>query len=109
MPDKMSQEKVRLLKAYGAEVVITPTAVPPDHPDHYVMKAKQIVHETPGAILADQFYNQANPEAHYRDHRPRDLGADRGQGHPLRLRRGNRRHRERRGQVPQGAESRRSG
>ena len=66
MPDKMSQEKVRLLKAYGAEVVITPTAVPPDHPDHYVMKAKQIVHETPGAVLADQFYNQANPEAHYR-------------------------------------------
>src|SRR5687767_6766505 len=66
MPDKMSQEKVRLLKAYGAEVVITPTAVPPDHPDHYVMKAKQIVHETPGAVLADQFYNAANPEAHYR-------------------------------------------
>jgi cystathionine beta-synthase len=65
MPDKMSQEKVRLLKAYGAEVVITPTAVPPDHPDHYVMKAKQIVRETPGAILADQFYNPINPEAHY--------------------------------------------
>jgi cystathionine beta-synthase len=66
MPDKMSQEKVRLLKAYGAEVVITPTAVPPDHPDNYVMKAKQIVHDTPGAILANQFYNQVNPEAHYR-------------------------------------------
>jgi cystathionine beta-synthase len=65
MPDKMSQEKVRLLKAYGAEVVITPTAVPPDHPDHYVMKAKHIVKETPGAILADQFYNALNPEAHY--------------------------------------------
>ncbi len=65
MPDKMSQEKVRLLKAYGAEVVITPTAVPPDHPDHYVMKAKQIVRETPGAVLADQFYNAVNPEAHY--------------------------------------------
>jgi cystathionine beta-synthase len=65
MPDKMSQEKVRLLKAYGAEVVITPTAVPPDHPDHYVMKAKQIVKDTPGAILADQFYNQVNPEVHY--------------------------------------------
>ena len=65
MPDKMSQEKVRLLKAYGAEVVITPTAVPPDHPDHYVVKAKQIVQQTPGAVLADQFYNQANPEAHY--------------------------------------------
>ncbi len=66
MPDKMSQEKVRLLKAYGAEVVITPTAVPPDHPDHYVMKAKQIVRDTPGAVLADQFYNQVNPEVHYR-------------------------------------------
>jgi cystathionine beta-synthase len=65
MPDKMSQEKVRLLKAYGAEVVITPTAVPPDHPDNYVNKAKQIVKETPGAILANQFYNQVNPQAHY--------------------------------------------
>jgi cystathionine beta-synthase len=65
MPDKMSQEKVRLLKAYGAEVVITPTAVPPDHPDNYVMKAKQIVKETPGAFLANQFYNPINPEAHY--------------------------------------------
>jgi cystathionine beta-synthase len=66
MPDKMSQEKVRLLKAYGAEVVITPTAVPPDHPDNYVNKAKQIVKDTPGAVLANQFYNQINPEAHYR-------------------------------------------
>ncbi|HVZ49626.1 MAG TPA: pyridoxal-phosphate dependent enzyme [Gemmatimonadaceae bacterium] len=64
MPDKMSQEKVRLLKAYGAEVIITPTAVPPDHPDSYVMTAKRIAHETPNAILADQFYNQANPDAH---------------------------------------------
>jgi cystathionine beta-synthase len=66
LPDKMSQEKVRLLKAYGAEVVITPTAVPPDHPENYVMKAKQIVADTPGAVLANQFYNQENPEAHYR-------------------------------------------
>lgn len=66
MPDKMSQEKVRLLKAYGAEVVITPTAVPPDHPDNYVMKAKQIVHDTPGAVLANQFFNPVNPEAHYK-------------------------------------------
>jgi cystathionine beta-synthase len=65
MPDKMSQEKVRLLKAYGAEVVITPTAVPPDHPDHYIVKARQIVRQTPGAVLADQFYNPVNPEAHY--------------------------------------------
>ena len=65
MPDKMSQEKVRLLKAFGAEVIITPTAVPPDHPDSYVMTAKRIAHETPNAILANQFYNQANPDAHF--------------------------------------------
>ena len=65
MPDKMSQEKVRLLKAFGAEVIITPTAVPPDHPDHYVVMARRIAAETPNAVLADQFYNDANPEAHY--------------------------------------------
>jgi cystathionine beta-synthase len=66
LPDKMSQEKVRLLKAYGAEVVITPTAVPPDHPENYIMKARQIVADTPGAVLANQFFNPVNPEAHYR-------------------------------------------
>jgi cystathionine beta-synthase len=65
LPDKMSQEKVRLLKAFGAEVIITPTAVPPDHPDNYVMMAKRIAHETPNAVLANQFYNEANPQAHY--------------------------------------------
>ncbi|NUO96062.1 MAG: pyridoxal-phosphate dependent enzyme [Gemmatimonadaceae bacterium] len=65
MPDKMSQEKVRLLKAFGAEVIVTPTAVAPDHPDNYVMMAKRIAEETPNAILANQFYNDANPDAHY--------------------------------------------
>jgi cystathionine beta-synthase len=66
MPDKMSQEKVRLLRAFGAEVIVTPTAVAPDHPEHYLMTAKRIAEETPGAIFANQFYNDANPEAHYR-------------------------------------------
>jgi cystathionine beta-synthase len=65
LPDKMSQEKVRLLKAFGAEVIVTPTAVAPDHPDNYVMMAKRIAEQTPNAILANQFYNQANPDAHY--------------------------------------------
>ncbi len=65
LPDKMSQEKVRLLKAFGAEVIVTPTAVAPDHPDNYVMMAKRIAEETPNAILANQFYNQANPDAHF--------------------------------------------
>lgn len=64
MPDKMSTEKVKLLRAFGAEVVITPTAVPPDHPENYVMKAKAIAESIPGAVLANQFYNQANPDAH---------------------------------------------
>ena len=64
MPDKMSQEKVRLLKAFGAEVIVTPTAVPPDHPDSYVTMAKRIAAETPNAMLANQFYNDANPAAH---------------------------------------------
>jgi cystathionine beta-synthase len=65
MPDKMSQEKVRLLKAFGAQVIITPTAVPPDHPDNYVVKAKAIARNTPNAVFANQFYNQANVDAHY--------------------------------------------
>lgn len=70
MPDKMSSEKVRLLKAFGAKVITTPTAVPPDHPENYVMKAKAIAQETPGAVLANQFYNQVNPDAHYRSTGP---------------------------------------
>ena len=104
MPDKMSMEKVRLLKAYGAEVVITPTAVPPDHPDHYVMKAKQIVKDTPGAVLANQFYNQVNPEAHYATMGPEIWQQTGGKDHPLRGGRGHRRHGERGGQVSQGEE-----
>lgn len=68
--DKMSQEKVRLLKAFGAEVIVTPAAVPHDHPDNYIETAKRIARETPNAILADQFYNAANPDAHYRSTGP---------------------------------------
>src|SRR5262245_8134742 len=65
IPDKMSSEKVRLLRAYGAEVIGVPTAVPPDHPEYYIVKARSIVASTPGAIMADQHYNPANPESHY--------------------------------------------
>ena len=52
MPDKMSREKVQLLESFGAEVVITPTDVHPDHPDHYTVKAQSIADQTPGAVLA---------------------------------------------------------
>lgn len=65
MPDKMSEEKIRLLRAFGARVVITPTAVAPDDPRSYYSVSKQIVEETPNAILANQYYNPANPIAHY--------------------------------------------
>jgi len=70
MPDKMSQEKVRLLQAFGAEVVITPTDVPPDHPDNYIVRAASIAAKTPNAVLANQFFNQVNPETHYRSTGP---------------------------------------
>ena len=66
MPDKMSDEKVRFLRAYGARVVITPTAVAPDDPRSYYSVAARIVKETPNSILANQYHNPANPEAHYR-------------------------------------------
>jgi len=65
MPDKMSQEKVAGLRAFGARVVICPTAVEPDDPRSYYQTAKRIVQETPGAFYANQYHNQANPEAHY--------------------------------------------
>lgn len=65
MPDKMSQEKVRFLKSFGAKVIVTPSAVPPDSPDYYVNVAKRIADETPNSIYANQFYNPINPEIHY--------------------------------------------
>jgi cystathionine beta-synthase len=66
MPDKVSREKINLLKSFGAEVVITPTSVPPDSPESYYEVAKRLVRETPGAYLANQYFNPTNPEAHYR-------------------------------------------
>lgn len=66
MPDKMSDEKICLLRAYGAQVVITPTAVEPDNPRSYYSVAKRIVAETPNAILANQYHNLVNLETHYR-------------------------------------------
>jgi len=65
MPDKMSEEKVRFLRAFGARVVITPTAVPPEDPRSYYNVAKRIVDETPNSILANQYHNPANPLSHY--------------------------------------------
>jgi cystathionine beta-synthase len=66
MTDKCSQEKVRYLKALGADVVVVPVSAKPDSPEHYVNTARRIARETPNAILAFQYGNPANPEAHYR-------------------------------------------
>lgn len=66
MPDKMSEEKIRLLRAYGARVVITPTAVEPDDPRSYYSVSRKIAEETPNAFYANQYHNPANPEIHYR-------------------------------------------
>ena len=64
MPDKMSAEKMDLLRAYGAEVVVCPTAVPPDHPDSYYSVAEKIATERPGGYSPSQYWNQENPSAH---------------------------------------------
>jgi cystathionine beta-synthase len=58
-------EKIRLLRAFGAEVIVTPTAVPHEAPESYTEVAKRVVRETPNSILANQYYNPRNPEAHY--------------------------------------------
>jgi cystathionine beta-synthase len=70
MSDKMSEEKVSLLRAYGADVVVCPTAVPPEHPDSYYSVADRLTRETPGAFRPDQYSNPANPAEHERSTGP---------------------------------------
>src|SRR3954447_8709512 len=65
MPDKMSQEKIAMLRAYGAEVVICPTAVEPDSPESYYSVSDRLAEEIPGGFKPDQYSNMANPEMHY--------------------------------------------
>src|SRR5438309_7214618 len=65
MPDKMSSEKITLLRAYGAEVVVCPTAVPRESPQSYYSVAERLAREIPGAFQPNQYFNPANPAAHY--------------------------------------------
>jgi len=65
MPDKMSTEKIASLRAFGAKVVICPTAVEPEDPRSYYEVTKRLVKETPSSFHSNQYYNPANPEAHY--------------------------------------------
>jgi cystathionine beta-synthase len=107
-PDKVSEDKRNVLKAYGAEVVVCPTAVAPEHPDSYYNVSDRLVSE-PGAWKPDQYSNPHNPALALRDDRPGDLGADRRQDHPLRGRRRHRRHDQRHRTLSQGAQSPRPG
>lgn len=82
IPDKMSSEKIRLLRAFGARVVVTPAGVPPDHPMSHYSVARRLAAEIPGSYYPNQYENPGNPEAHYRttgpeiDHDvPGELGA----------------------------------
>ena len=65
VPDKMSRDKIDLLKAYGARVVVTPSNVPPEHPASYVRVAERLAKDTPRSFMPNQYHNQANPEAHF--------------------------------------------
>jgi len=65
MPDKMSQEKIQHLRAFGARVVVCPTAVEADDPRSYYKVSRRIADETPNSFYANQYHNPANPEAHY--------------------------------------------
>jgi cystathionine beta-synthase len=65
MPDKMSQEKISLLRGYGAEVVICPTAVAPESPESYYRVADRLAAEIPGAFQPNQYHNPVNPQTHY--------------------------------------------
>jgi cystathionine beta-synthase len=70
MPDKMSKEKIDLLRAYGAEVVVCPTNVAPESPESYYSVSDRLAAEIPGAFKPNQYFNMANPEAHYRSTGP---------------------------------------
>ena len=66
LPDKVSEEKIRTLRAFGAQVVTTPTAVAPEDPRSYYSVSRRIAEETPGAFYVNQYHNPANPLAHYK-------------------------------------------
>jgi cystathionine beta-synthase len=66
VPDKVSPEKIALLRAYGVEVIVTPTELLPEHPDSYYGVARRLAKEIPGAFHPDQYSNPENPLAHYR-------------------------------------------
>ncbi len=109
LPDKMSEDKIRLLRAYGAEVVITPTAVPPDSPESYNGVANRLAREIEGAWRPDQFHNIHNPKTHYQFTGPEIWEQTRGKITVFVAAGGNRGHHQRCRRVPERKESQDSG
>ena len=107
--DKVAPEKVRLLEAYGARVVVCPVAVEPDDPQSYYSVAERLVQETPGAFRPNQYGNPWNPWAHEQSTGPESGPPDGGAPHPLRGRHRHRRHDHRRRPLPQGPRTARAG
>src|ERR1700749_4111183 len=79
-PDKVAQDKISVLRAYGADVVVCPSSVPPEHPDSYYSVADRLTRETPGAFRPDQYSNPANPAEHERSTGPEIWAQPAGRG-----------------------------
>ena len=104
MPDKMSKEKQDTLKAFGAQVIVTPTNVPAESPESYYSVAKRIAAETPNSFYLNQYHNPDNVEAHYQLTAPEIWEQTGGQLRRLRGRHRHRRHHERLRPLLQGEE-----
>ena len=101
-PDKVGQDKISVLRAYGAEVVVCPTTVSPDHPDSYYSVSDRLAARDARRLEAQPVRQPGEPGLALPHDRARDLGADRGADHPLRGRHRHRRHDLRHRPVPQG-------
>ena len=106
MPDKMSKEKIDLLRAYGAEVVVAPTAVPPESPESYYRVAERLAAGDPRRLPAQPVPQPRQPAGALPLHRARAVGAERRAHHAPRGRRRHRRHDHRHRALPQGAQPR---
>ena len=102
-PDKVAADKIAVLRAYGAEVVVCPTSVPPDHPDSYYSVARRLARETPRRLAARPVREPRQPRRALSLDGPGDLAADRREGHPLRDGHRDRRHDLRHRPLPQGS------
>ena len=104
--DKQSKEKVDLLKALGAEVIVCPTAVEPDDPRSYYSVAKKLAREIPNSYYPNQYDNPDESRSALPDHRAGNLGRQRRQNYALCLRHGHGRHGQRRGPISEREKSR---